>query len=508
VKGLALKIDSGKIASIIGEQLKSYKKETEVEEIGYVTMAGDGIARISGLPGAMAGEMLEFRGGVYGLALNLDRSEIGAIILGDSSRIQEGDPVKCTGRILEVPVGEELIGRVVNPLGRPLDGGEPIKTEVYRPIEYMAPDIVSRQPVKEPLQTGIKAIDSMIPIGRGQRELVIGDRSTGKTAILIDTILNQKDKGVTCIYVAIGQKTSNVAKIIDRLKRSGAMEYTIIVSASARYPASIQYIAPYAGCAIGEYFMYKGQHALVLYDDLSKQAAAYRELSLLLRRPPGRKAYPGDIFYLHSRLLERSAKLSDELGGGSMTAMPVVETKANDISAYIPTNAISITDGQIYLETDLFNAGIRPAINASISVSRVGANAQIEAMKKVTGTLRLDLSQFRELETFAKFGTELGQETKKQLARGEKTIEILKQDQYEPMDVEEQVLIIFALTEGYLDDLEISDISDFEKKYLDFMRNCHPDIIKELKKKNDITEDLDKRIRGAIENFIDIFKHG
>jgi F-type H+/Na+-transporting ATPase subunit alpha len=508
VKGLALKIDSGKIASIIGEQLKSYKKETEVEEIGYVTMAGDGIARISGLPGAMAGEMLEFRGGVYGLALNLDRSEIGAIILGDSSRIQEGDPVKCTGRILEVPVGEELIGRVVNPLGRPLDGGEPIKTEVYRPIEYMAPDIVSRQPVKEPLQTGIKAIDSMIPIGRGQRELVIGDRSTGKTAILIDTILNQKDKGVTCIYVAIGQKTSNVAKIIDRLKRSGAMEYTIIVSASAQYPASIQYIAPYAGCAIGEYFMYKGQHALVLYDDLSKQAAAYRELSLLLRRPPGRKAYPGDIFYLHSRLLERSAKLSDELGGGSMTAMPVVETKANDISAYIPTNAISITDGQIYLETDLFNAGIRPAINASISVSRVGANAQIEAMKKVTGTLRLDLSQFRELETFAKFGTELGQETKKQLARGEKTIEILKQDQYEPMDVEEQVLIIFALTEGYLDDLEISDISDFEKKYLDFMRNCHPDIIKELKKKNDITEDLDKRIRGAIENFIDIFKHG
>jgi len=505
---LALKIDSGKIASIIGEQLKSYKKETEVEEIGYVTMAGDGIARISGLPGAMAGEMLEFRGGVYGLALNLDRSEIGAIILGDSSRIQEGDPVKCTGRILEVPVGEELIGRVVNPLGRPLDGGEPIKTEVYRPIEYMAPDIVSRQPVKEPLQTGIKAIDSMIPIGRGQRELVIGDRSTGKTAILIDTILNQKDKGVTCIYVAIGQKTSNVAKIIDRLKRSGAMEYTIIVSASAQYPASIQYIAPYAGCAIGEYFMYKGQHALVLYDDLSKQAAAYRELSLLLRRPPGRKAYPGDIFYLHSRLLERSAKLSDELGGGSMTAMPVVETKANDISAYIPTNAISITDGQIYLETDLFNAGIRPAINASISVSRVGANAQIEAMKKVTGTLRLDLSQFRELETFAKFGTELGQETKKQLARGEKTIEILKQDQYEPMDVEEQVLIIFALTEGYLDDLEISDISDFEKKYLDFMRNCHPDIIKELKKKNDITEDLDKRIRGAIENFIDIFKHG
>ncbi len=505
---MALKIDSEKIASILEKQLKSYKKETEVEEIGYVTMAGDGIARIYGLSRAMAGEMLEFPDDIYGLALNLDRHEIGAIILGKSTKIQEGDPVKCTGRILEVPVGEELIGRVVNPLGRPLDGGEPIKTEVYRPIEYMAPDIVSRQPVKEPLQTGIKAIDSMIPIGRGQRELVIGDRSTGKTAILIDTILNQKDKGVTCIYVAIGQKTSNVAKIIDRLKRSGAMEYTIIVSASAQYPASIQYIAPYAGCAIGEYFMYKGQHALVLYDDLSKQAAAYRELSLLLRRPPGRKAYPGDIFYLHSRLLERSAKLSDELGGGSMTAMPVVETKANDISAYIPTNAISITDGQIYLETDLFNAGIRPAINASISVSRVGANAQIEAMKKVTGTLRLDLSQFRELETFAKFGTELGQETKKQLARGEKTIEILKQDQYEPMDVEEQVLIIFALTEGYLDDLEISDISDFEKKYLDFMRNCHPDIIKQLKEKNDITEDLDKRIRGAIENFIDIFKHG
>jgi len=505
---LELKIDSEKIASIIEKQLKSYKKETAFEEIGMVTMAGDGIARISGLPGAMAGEMLEFPDGVYGLALNLDRSEIGAIILGDSSRIQEGDPVKCTGRILEVPVGDKLIGRVIDPLGRPLDERGPLKTETYRPIEYGAPDIVSRQPVKEPLQTGIKAIDSMIPIGRGQRELVIGDRSTGKTAILIDTILNQKDKDVICIYVAIGQKTSNVAKIIDRLKRSGAMEYTIIVSASARYPASIQYIAPYAGCALGEYFMYKGQHALVLYDDLSKQAAAYRELSLLLRRPPGRKAYPGDIFYLHSRLLERSAKLTDELGGGSMTAIPVIETKANDISAYIPTNVISITDGQIYLETDLFNAGMRPAINASISVSRVGANAQIESMKKVSGTLRLDLSQYRELETFAKFGTELGPETRKQLARGEKTMEILKQGQYEPMDVEEQVLVIFALTEGYLDELEVSEISDFEKRYLEFMRNCHPDIIKQLKEKNDITEDLDKRIREVIENFMGIFKHG
>lgn len=505
---MELKIDSEKIASIIEKQLKSYKKETAFEEIGMVTMAGDGIARISGLPGAMAGEMLEFPDGVYGLALNLDRSEIGAIILGDSSRIQEGDPVKCTGRILEVPVGDKLIGRVIDPLGRPLDERGPLKTETYRPIEYGAPDIVSRQPVKEPLQTGIKAIDSMIPIGRGQRELVIGDRSTGKTAILIDTILNQKDKDVICIYVAIGQKTSNVAKIIDRLKRSGAMEYTIIVSASARYPASIQYIAPYAGCALGEYFMYKGQHALVLYDDLSKQAAAYRELSLLLRRPPGRKAYPGDIFYLHSRLLERSAKLTDELGGGSMTAIPVIETKANDISAYIPTNVISITDGQIYLETDLFNAGMRPAINASISVSRVGANAQIESMKKVSGTLRLDLSQYRELETFAKFGTELGPETRKQLARGEKTMEILKQGQYEPMDVEEQVLVIFALTEGYLDELEVSEISDFEKRYLEFMRNCHPDIIKQLKEKNDITEDLDKRIREVIENFMGIFKHG
>ncbi len=505
---MALKIDSGKIASIIDQQLKTYKRQTAVEEIGTVTMAGDGIARISGLSGAMVGEMLEFPDDVYGLALNLDRTEIGAIILGNSSRIQEGDPVKCTGRILEVPAGEELVGRVVDSLGRPLDGRGPIKAKTYRPIEFTAPDIISRQPVEEPLQTGIKAIDSMIPIGRGQRELVIGDRSTGKTAILIDTILNQKDRGVKCIYVAIGQKTSNVAKIIDRLKRSGAMEYTTIVSASARYPASLQYIAPYSGCAIGEYFMYGGQHALVLYDDLSKQAAAYRELSLLLRRPPGRKAYPGDIFYLHSRLLERSAKLSDELGGGSMTAIPVVETKANDISAYIPTNVISITDGQIYLETDLFNAGVRPAINASISVSRVGANAQIEAMKKVTGTLRLDLAQYREIETFAKFGTELGQETKKQLARGEKTMEILKQDQYEPMDVGEQVLLIFALTEGYLDELEIRDISDFEKKYLNFMRNCNPDIMKELKVKKDITEDLDKRIKKAIENFMGIFKHG
>lgn len=502
---MALKINSNKIASLISDELKKYKRDAKVADVGRVIMAGDGIARISGLSKAMSGEMLQFPDDVYGVALNLDKNEIGAIILGEASGIQEGDQVMCTGRILEIPAGEDLVGRIVDPLGRLLDNKGPIKTNDYRPIEFSAPDVISRQPVKEPLQTGIKAIDSMIPIGRGQRELVIGDRTTGKSALLVDTIINQKDTDVYCIYVAIGQKTSTIARMIDKLEESGAMDYTIIVSAPAQAPASLQYIAPYSGCALGEYFMYNGKHALVLYDDLSKQAVAYRQLSLLLRRPPGREAYPGDIFYLHSRLLERGAKLSDKLGGGSLTAIPVIETRASDISAYIPTNVISITDGQIYLVTDLFNAGVRPAIDAGMSVSRVGGNAQSKAMKKVAGKLRLDLAQYRELETFAKFGTELDKETKKQLSRGERTVEVLKQGQYVPMDVEDQILIIFALTNGYLDDIGINNIERFEQQYLEFMRTSRVKVVEELKDKKDISDVLDKKIRKAVEDFKESF---
>ena len=502
---MALKINSNKIADLINTELKTYKKETRVEEVGKVIMAGDGIARISGLSRAMAGEMLEFPDKIYGVALNLDKDEIGAIILGDFTKIQEGDLVKCTGRILEIPVGEELIGRIVDPLGRPQDNKGPIKTKSFRPIEFIAPDVISRQPVKEPLQTGIKAIDSMIPIGRGQRELVIGDRSTGKSAILIDTIINQKETDVYCIYVVIGQKTSTIARFKEKLEDMGAMEYSIIVSAPAQAPASLQYIAPYAGCALGEYFMYGGKHALVVYDDLSKHAVAYRQLSLLLRRPPGREAYPGDIFYLHSRLLERGAKLSDKMGGGSLTAIPVIETRASDISAYIPTNVISITDGQIYLETDLFNAGVRPAINAGVSVSRVGGNAQIKAMKKVAGMLRLDLAQYRELETFAKFGTELDKETQKQLARGERTVEVLKQGQYVPMTVEEQILIIYALTNGFLDDIKVNELARFEEQCLEFIRTTYPKIIEEIRDKKDISEKLGESLNETIGKFKDSF---
>ncbi|MHB1347287.1 MAG: F0F1 ATP synthase subunit alpha [Candidatus Humimicrobiaceae bacterium] len=494
-------IRTDKIAELISSEINKYKKETKFEEIGTVIDAGDGIARISGLSKALSGEMLEFDGGVYGQALNLDKNEIGAIILGESTQIEEGTAVRCTGRILEVPAGEALLGRIVDPLGKPLDNKGSIKTEEYRPIEFKAPSVISRQPVKEPLQTGIKAIDSMIPIGRGQRELVIGDRSTGKTSILVDTIINQKGKDVICIYVAIGQKNSNIARLAEKLTETGAMEYTVIVDAPANAPASIQYLAPYTGCAIGEYFMYKGKHALVMYDDLSKHAVAYRQISLLLRRPPGREAYPGDIFYLHSRLLERSAKLSDDEGGGSLTAIPVVEILAGDISSYIPTNVISITDGQIYLESDLFNAGVRPAINAGISVSRVGGNAQTKAMKKVSGMLRLGLAQYRELETFAKFGTELDKETKKQLARGERTVEILKQDLYEPMPFENQVIVIFALTRGYLDDIEIKNVSIFEKELISYMRGTKKDLVESLFKTKDISEELEKQLASAIEAF-------
>lgn len=505
MKILSATIRTDKIAELISIEISKYKKEAKIEEIGTVIEAGDGIARISGLSKAMSGEMLEFEGGIYGQAHNLDKNEIGAIILGDSTKIEQGTTVRCTGKILEVPAGKALLGRIIDPLGQPLDGKGEIKSDAFRPIEFKAPNVINRQPVKEPLQTGIKAIDSMIPIGKGQRELIIGDRSTGKTSILIDTIINQKGKDVFCIYVAIGQKNSSIARLAEKLEEEGAMEYTIIVNAPANAPAAVQYLAPYTGCAIGEYFMYNGMDALVMYDDLSKHAVAYREVSLLLRRPPGREAYPGDIFYLHSRLLERSAKLSDELGGGSLTAIPVVEILAGDISAYIPTNVISITDGQIYLETDLFNAGVRPAINPGISVSRVGGNAQTKAMKKVAGMLRLGLAQYRELETFAKFGTELDKETKKQLARGERTVEVLKQNLYHPMPVEDQVIIIYALTNGFLDDVEIKNISNFEKELISYMYNSHPEIIKELKATQDISESLDKQISDAIINFKKIF---
>jgi len=498
---LALKIKSEKRAALISSEIDKYKREIIVEEVGMVLEAGDGIARVSRLPRAMSGEMLEFPNKVFGVALNLDRREIGAIILGNFEKIQEGDPVKCTGNILQIPAGEELIGRVIDPLGVPLDNKGPIKNKDFWPVEFTAPGVVDRQPVKEPLQTGIKAIDSMIPIGRGQRELVIGDRSIGKSAILVDTILNQKGKDVICIYVAIGQKTSTIARLMEKLQEHGAMDYTVIVSATARTPASLQYIAPYAGCAVGEYFMYKGKHALVVYDDLSKHAVAYRQISLLLRRPPGREAYPGDIFYLHSRLLERAAKLSDEKGGGSLTAIPVIETKAGDISAYIPTNVISITDGQIYLESDLFNAGVRPAVNPGVSVSRVGGDAQISAMKKVAGMLRLDLAQYRELETFAKFGTELDKETRKQLSRGERTVEILKQGQYRPMDVEDQIFILYALTRGYLDDIEINKLQRFEKEYLEFIHSTGTDMLEELKKTKDISKELEEKIISITERF-------
>jgi len=498
---LSAAIRTDKIAELISSEVNKYKKEARFEEIGTVIDAGDGIARISGLSKALSGEMLEFEGGIYGQALNLDKNEIGAIMLGESTEIEEGTTVRCTGRILEVPVGEVLLGRIIDPLGKPLDNKGSIKTEEFRPIEYKAPSVIDRQPVKEPLQTGIKAIDSMIPIGKGQRELVIGDRSTGKTSILVDTIINQKGKGVFCIYVAIGQKNSNIARLAEKLTEVGAMEYTVIIDAPANAPASIQYLAPYTGCAIGEYFMYKGQDSLVIYDDLSKHAVAYRQISLLLRRPPGREAYPGDIFYLHSRLLERSAKLSEELGGGSLTAIPVVEILAGDISSYIPTNVISITDGQIYLESDLFNAGVRPAINAGISVSRVGGNAQTKAMKKVSGMLRLGLAQFRELETFAKFGTELDKETRKQLARGERTVEVLKQELYRPIPVEEQVLVIFALTRGYLDDVEIKDVRNFEKELVSYIKSSRSELIESLYKSKDISEELEKQLAEAIEIF-------
>ncbi len=479
----------------------------DVREVGTVLEVKDGIARIYGLTSAMAGEMLEFSSSetgekVTGLALNLEEDNIGAVILGDYLQLREGDEVRRTARVLEVPVGKAMVGRVVDALGRPVDGLGPIRTTATRKVEVVAPGIIKRQPVKEPLQTGIKAIDSMIPIGRGQRELIIGDRGTGKTAIAVDTIINQKGQGVICVYIAIGQKNSTVAGVVERLKEHGAMDYSIVVVASASEPAPMQYIAPYSGCTMAEYFMYEDKSAtLCIYDDLSKQAAAYRQLSLVLRRPPGREAYPGDVFYLHSRLLERAAKLSDEMGGGSLTALPIIETQAGDVSAYIPTNVISITDGQIFLETDLFYSNIRPAVNAGISVSRVGGNAQIKAMKQVAGRLRLDLAQYRELEAFAQFGSELDPATQKQLARGARIVEILKQPQYRPMPVQQQVTIIFAVTNGYLDDVDVANIRVWENGFHEFIAAQHAALAEEIRTKKALSDDLTARLRKAIEQY-------
>jgi F-type H+-transporting ATPase subunit alpha len=478
-----MKIKTEEIKSIIKKEITGYKSELDVSEVGTVIQVGDGIARIYGLANAMAGEMLEFQNGIQGLVLNLEEDSIGAVILGDYLEIQEGFTVKRLNRVLAVPVGEEVLGRVVNPLGIPLDNKGPINTSRMRPVEFMAPGIADRQPVREPLQTGIKAIDSMIPIGRGQRELIIGDRKTGKTAIAIDTIINQKGKDVICVYVAIGQKASTVAAVVEKLEQHGAMDFTIVVTASASDPAPLQYIAPYAGTAMAEFYMYeKKRHTLCVYDDLSKQANAYRQLSLLLRRPPGREAYPGDIFYCHSRLLERSAKLSDELGGGSLTALPVIETQEGEVSAYIPTNVISITDGQIYLQPGLFASGIRPAVDVGISVSRVGGNAQTKAMKKYAGSLRLDLAQFRELEAFAQLGTELDAATQAQLERGKRLVEILKQGQYVPMSISEQVMMIFAGTQGYLDKIPVEKVKDFEMNFLKHLNEQHADLLDEIVK--------------------------
>ena len=468
------------ISRALRRNLEGWSPSMEPETVGYVSAVGDGVARVQGLPGAMASELLEFSGGLFGVALNLDEDSIGAVVMGDSSKIEEGDEVRSTGRLLSVPVGDALLGRVVDALGNPIDGKGPIKTSERRLLETQAPSVVERQPVLEPLQTGIKAIDSMTPIGRGQRQLIIGDRQTGKTALVIDTIINQKGQGVKCVYVAMGQKSSTVAEVVESLEEAGAMEYSVIVNAPASDAAALQMYAAYAGSAFGQHWMYNGGHALVIFDDLSKQAVAYREISLLLRRPPGREAYPGDVFYLHSRLLERCAKLSDELGGGSLTGLPIVETKANDLSAYIPTNVISITDGQIFLETDLFYSGIRPAINAGESVSRVGGNAQIKAMKSVAGPLRLNLAQFRELEAFAEFGSELDAASLAQLERGRRVVETLKQGQFSPVPVQEQVVALYAVTEGHMDDVPPNEISVFESELLEFFRTRYGGLLAQI----------------------------
>ena len=489
------------ISSILKQQIENYEAAVEVSEVGTVITVGDGIARIYGLENAMYNELLEFSNGVMGMVMNLEEDNIGCVILGPYTDIQEGDQVKRTGRIMEVPVGEAMVGRVVNTLGQPLDGKGEIKTTEYRPVEFLAPGVITRKSVFEPMQTGLKAIDSMVPIGRGQRELIIGDRQTGKTAIAIDTIINQKGQGVTCIYVAVGQKASTVSSVVAKLEEHGAMDYTIVVSASASEPAPMLYLAPYAGAAMGEYFMYKGGAVLIVYDDLSKQAVAYRELSLLLKRPPGREAYPGDVFYLHSRLLERAAKLSEEYGGGSMTALPIIETQAGDVSAYIPTNVISITDGQIFLDTDIFNSGIRPAINVGISVSRVGGSAQIKAMKQVAGSLRMDLAQYRELAAFSQFGSDLDKATAAALTRGERMTELLKQNQYSPMDVIDQIISIFADGNGFLDDLPLDKVLEFEKQLLQDIHTNHADIYDTLAAEKKISDETKAALKDAIKQF-------
>jgi len=499
-------IKADEITRIIQQRIEGYESEIDVREVGAVTSVGDGIARIHGLDRVMYNELLEFPRDLFGLALNLEEESVGAVLLGESHLVKEGDLVRRTHRIMQVPAGPALVGRVVNPLGQPLDGKGPIPSDISMFVECLAPGVVNRLPVREPLQTGIKAIDAMIPIGRGQRELIIGDRQTGKTAIAIDTIINQKGAGVTCVYVAIGQKNSTIAYTIKILEDHGAMDYTIVVASSASDPSPLQYLAPYSGCAMGEYFRDKGQHSLLVYDDLSKHAAAYREISLLLRRPPGREAYPGDVFYLHSRLLERAAKLNDEHGGGSLTALPIIETQAGDVSGYIPTNVISITDGQIYLEQELFNAGIRPAINVGISVSRVGGNAQIKAMKQVAGKLRLDLAQYRDLVTFAQFGTELDRTSQAQLERGQRLTEVLKQDQYAPFPVEKQVLIIYAGNRGFLDEIPATKIRHYETKLYAYMEKERPDVLRQIAEKKTIDATLDGKIAEALQEFNARFK--
>jgi len=494
-------IKADEISKIIREQIGSYAVDVDVAEVGSIISLGDGIARVHGVDNAMAGEMLEFPHGVFGIALNLEEESVGAVLLGDYTEIKEGDVVKRTGRIISVPVGDEMVGRVVNALGQPIDGKGPITTKQFAPIERLAPGVVDRQGVKEPLQTGLKAIDAMVPIGRGQRELIIGDRQTGKTAVAIDTILNQKETGVICIYNAIGQKQSTVAQVVKTLEDADAMRYSIVVAAGASDPAPLLYISPYSACAMGEYFRDSGRHALCIYDDLSKHAQAYREISLLLRRPPGREAYPGDVFYLHSRLLERAAKLNKELGGGSLTALPVIETQAGDLSAYIPTNVISITDGQIFLESDLFNQGVRPAINVGNSVSRVGGSAQIKAMRQVAGTLRLDLAQYRELAAFAQFGSDLDKATQAQLTRGARLVEILKQPQYAPLPVERQVVLIYAGTNGYLDNVALGDVRSFETELYKFVEARHPQVFKDIVAK----KQLDDQTKGALDAAVKMF---
>jgi F-type H+/Na+-transporting ATPase subunit alpha len=501
-----MQIKAEEISQIIEGQIKNYEKRVEMSETGVVLSVGDGIARVYGVENVMAMELLEFTGGVMGMVLNLEEDSVGCALLGDDTGIKEGDLVKRTGKIVQVPVGEAVVGRVIDPLGNPLDGKGPISHKETRLVEIKAPGIVPRKSVHEPMYTGLKAVDSMTPVGRGQRELIIGDRQIGKTAICIDTILAQKETDVFCIYVAIGQKKSTVAQVVDILQKHGAMEYTTVICATASEPASLQFISAYAGCTMGEYYRESGKHAVIMYDDLSKQAVAYRQMSLLLRRPPGREAFPGDVFYLHSRLLERAAKMSDDYGAGSLTALPIIETQAGDVSAYIPTNVISITDGQIYLEGSLFYAGVRPAINVGLSVSRVGGAAQTKAMKKVAGTLRLDLAQYRELAAFAQFGSDLDKATQRRLTRGERLVELLKQPQYKPMPAEEQVISLYSGTKGFLDDLPVSAVSRFEEGLLEFIRSQKPEILSEIKETGDISEDLDKKIAAALEEFKKTFK--